>query len=225
MSAVARFVACLALAGAAPLACGEPAVRPTRASSPSTSSSSSTDAGACARVCGTLARCGESPSCEDSCSHDVAPMRDGFAASFAACVEQELSTRGCGEGGRAFADRRASACYFATLDVYAERAPDTALDGFVRASCTREAACAGAQARGADDCGGAVRAQLKAGAAGRVLRALHPDVVAELATCIERAPCDDAGAVERCSERARALRTGAPRGISSATTPSDGGSR
>lgn len=173
-------------------------------------------------------RCGVDPACEGKCLRDVAAMRDGFAASFAACLEHELATRGCGGGARAFAEQRASACWLAGVDLYAEHAPDDALEPIVQAACARGALCGEGRGEGRSEatgprdeaCAKTLREQLAARPGARALRALHPGVIDEMSSCLRRAPCDDDGALDRCAERARALRADATRG----NQPAPGGS-
>lgn len=132
-------------------------------------------------------------------------MRAGFASSFAACVDHELATRGCGDDGRRFADRRAAACYFATLDVYAEHASPDALEPIVHAACAREASCGGA--RGPEACARALRDELGTRPGARLLRALRAEVATRLGECLAQAPCVDDGALDRCASLAMSVAT------------------
>jgi hypothetical protein len=210
--------ALIALACAALVSCGE---SPPRAAAPGSSTSSPSeapsDADACARICTGLDRCGPSAGCVERCSHDVAPMRAGFASSFAACVDHELTTRGCGDDGRRFADRRATACYFAALDVYAEHASPDALEPIVHAACAREAGCGGA--RRPEDCARALRGELSTRPGARLLRALRAEVATKLGECLERAPCVDDGALDRCASLAMAAAAGPPKGSDAGGDP------
>lgn len=217
-SAATRVVG-VALASLA-LACGEPASARAPFGSPLAASASPGPLdveAACARACATLARCGPSAACATRCERDASPMRDGFAASFAACVEHEIASHGCGGGGRDFADSRASACWLAGVDLYAARAPDDALEPLVRASCARAAACGGASG---DTCATSLRDDLASRPGTRALRALHPDVLDSMSTCLARAPCGDDGALDGCVERARALRARGARGNDARGVPS-----
>jgi hypothetical protein len=148
-------------------------------------------------------------------------MRAGFASSFAACVDHELATRGCGDDGRRFADRRAAACYFGTLDVYAERAGLEALEPIVHAACAREAACGGA--RSPAECARVLRDDFGARPGARLLRALRPEVATELGDCLARAPCVDDGALDRCANVAMTATSAAAAPTTGSAAATDAG--
>ncbi len=214
----------VAMACGAIVACA--AAGASRPPAPIVAPSASASREPCARVCAALARCGAARDCEQRCAHDVAPMREGFAASFAGCVEHEIEARGCGDDGPKFAERRAAACYFAALDVYAGRAATAAIATIVAAACAHEIACGGARAK--DTCVGALRASLAKSPASPLLRALRGEVVTTIANCLEAAPCADRSALDRCAAAALPSPNGAgaPGATPGSTTgPSTGGSR
>ncbi len=161
-----------------------------------------TDENACARLCTRMETCGGAPThCEASCERDRARMRDGFDASFVGCVEHELGPTVCPGGGATLDEHKrrgaVSLCYGATLVTYAKKDDGLALRSVLRAVCRRSVRC---EPSGDDEptCLAELSAHTKGSAVATVLAGARPEIVQQIAACVEKRPCEEANPFAAC---------------------------
>ncbi len=189
------------------VACGPSAAgRPPRAAP--------TDADACPRSCALLEACGGAPSgCEDECRRQQEPLREGFSASFTACLERQLEPPRCGTGENASIKKETARaenvrlCWFATIEAYAARDRGASMRTVIAAVCKRRARCDGAEVYPEKTCRADLESRTKDPAA-KVLAAARETTVTSLAGCVEARPCGDDDPFQACFD---AQKLGAPK--------------
>lgn len=171
----------------------------TPAASPAKPVAEPTEADACARFCDRLGDCGIAPpSCTTGCARDQKKMREGAYPSLVSCVERELAPEVCAAISGPERRDRLTLCWTATVEAWSTRTGEGSLATVVHAVCARRARCHPEEGA-AESCEAELKAKLGGSATAKMLAVARPELVSELATCVETSACDVEDPVAACS--------------------------
>jgi hypothetical protein len=165
-----------------------------------------TDANVCARYCARMTSCGIAPKeCEKGCAVDQKKFRDGFFVSLDGCLDHELSESACTQKSLGERRQTISLCFSATLEAWSKKDDGTSLRTIVASVCAREARCHPGEASAKTvetDCSKTLEAKMRAQVSSAIYAAARPELVREVASCVQASSCSVEAPADACFENA-----------------------